>query len=165
VSDAQELGTQGRPKTLNGPLTKPLSSNTVRWSGRTTLRWATLQGGATNQHATDQLNEAEQPTKSSLSHLARQSCRPTHVGVSYLTPTCQFIVRVLGSRGCVQRAQDLYWFGQNIPTYNHRWLVLPAPLMIKLVVGVTSSREREERLLDLLSGWKWSLEAERWSPN
>jgi hypothetical protein len=30
---------------------------------------------------------------------------------------------------------------------------------------VTSSREREERLLDLLSGWKWSLEAVRWSPS
>jgi hypothetical protein len=28
---------------------------------------------------------------------------------------------------------------------------------------VTSSREREERLPNLLSGWKWSLEAERWS--
>jgi hypothetical protein len=38
-------------------------------------------------------------------------------------------------------------------------------LMIKLVVWVTSSREREERLLDLLSRWKWSFEAARWSPN
>jgi hypothetical protein len=37
--------------------------------------------------------------------------------------------------------------------------------MIKLVVGVTCSREREERLLDLLSGWKWCLEAVRWSPS
>jgi hypothetical protein len=34
--------------------------------------------------------------------------------------------------------------------------------MIKLVVGATGSREREERLIDLLSGWQWSLEAERW---
>jgi hypothetical protein len=30
---------------------------------------------------------------------------------------------------------------------------------------VTSSRKREERLLDLLSGWKWTLEAARWSPS
>jgi hypothetical protein len=37
--------------------------------------------------------------------------------------------------------------------------------MIKLVVGVTSSREREERLPDLLLGWEWSLEAARWSPS
>jgi hypothetical protein len=30
---------------------------------------------------------------------------------------------------------------------------------------VTSSRERKERLPDLLSRWKWSLEAVRWSPS
>jgi hypothetical protein len=65
----------------------------------------------------------------------------------------------------VRKEHDLYWFGQNIPTSSHWWLALPAPLMIKLVVGVTSSREREERLLDLLLGWKWSFEAARWSPN
>jgi hypothetical protein len=57
--------------------------------------------------------------------------------------------------------QDLYWFGQNVLTSSHRWLTLPIPLMIKLVVGVKCSRERKERLTDLLSGWKWSLEAER----
>jgi hypothetical protein len=34
-------------------------------------------------------------------------------------------------------------------------------LIIKFVVGVTSSREREERLLDLLLRWEWSLEAVR----
>jgi hypothetical protein len=38
------------------------------------------------------------------------------------------------------RAQDLYWFSKNVPTSSHRWLALPAPLMIKLVVGVTSRR-------------------------
>jgi hypothetical protein len=54
--------------------------------------------------------------------------------------------------------QDSYWFGQNVPTSKHRWLALQTPLMIKLVVGVTSSQEREKRLL---SGRKWSLEAER----
>jgi hypothetical protein len=42
------------------------------------------------------------------------------VGVSYLAPTNKFIVCVLGSRGCARRAQDLYWFGQNVPTFNHR---------------------------------------------
>jgi hypothetical protein len=36
------------------------------------------------------------------------------------------------------RTQDLYWFRQNVPTSSHRWLALPAPLMIKLVVGITS---------------------------
>jgi hypothetical protein len=28
-------------------------------------------------------------------------------------------------------AQDLYWFGKNVPTSNHWRLALPAPLMIK----------------------------------
>jgi hypothetical protein len=28
-------------------------------------------------------------------------------------------------------AQDLYWFGQNVPISSHRQLVLPTPLMIK----------------------------------
>jgi hypothetical protein len=37
--------------------------------------------------------------------------------------------------------------------------------MIKLVVGITSSRESEERLSYLLSGWNWSLGAARWSPS
>jgi hypothetical protein len=87
------------------------------------------------------------------------------VCVPYLAPTIKFIVCVPGSRGCVRRAQDLYWFGQNVPTYSHRWLSLPTPLMVKLVVWVKSSREREERLPDLLMGWKWSLEAERLSPS
>jgi hypothetical protein len=62
----------------------------------------------------------------------------TIVSVSYLTPTSKFIVRVPGSGGCARRAQGLYWFRQNVPTFSHRWLVLPTPLMIKLVVGVTS---------------------------
>jgi hypothetical protein len=61
------------------------------------------------------------------------------VGVSYLAPTSKFIVRVLGSGGRAQRAQDLYRFGQNVPTSSHRWLALPVPLMIKLLVGVTGS--------------------------
>jgi hypothetical protein len=86
-------------------------------------------------------------------------CNIVAVSVSYLASTSKFIVRVLSSGGCARRAQDLYWFGQNVPTSSHRWLALPAPLMIKLVVGVTSSREREERLPYLLSGWKW------WSPS
>jgi hypothetical protein len=31
----------------------------------------------------------------------------------------------------VRWTQDLYWFGQNVPTFSHRWLAVPAPLMIK----------------------------------
>jgi hypothetical protein len=99
--------------------------------------------------------------------MSRSEVTRNHVGVSYLAPTSKFIVRVPGSKGCARarRVQDLYWIGQNVPTSSHRWLVLSAPLMIKLVVGVTSSREREKRLPDLLSRWKWSLKAERWSPS
>jgi hypothetical protein len=32
--------------------------------------------------------------------------------------------------------KNLYWFGQNVPTYIHRWLALLALLTIKLVVGL-----------------------------
>jgi hypothetical protein len=67
------------------------------------------------------------------------------VGVLYFTPTSKFIVRILGSGVCAWRAKDLYLCGQNVPTSIHWWLELPAPLMIKLVVGATSSRERERR--------------------
>jgi hypothetical protein len=74
------------------------------------------------------------------------------VGVSYLTSTSKFIMSIPGSGGCVQRAQDLYWSGQNISTSIHWCLELSTPLMIKLVVEVTRSREGEERLPDLLSG-------------
>jgi hypothetical protein len=35
------------------------------------------------------------------------------VDVSYLVPTSKFIVRVPGSKGCAQCAQDLYLFGQK----------------------------------------------------
>jgi hypothetical protein len=63
----------------------------------------------------------------------------SHASVSYLALTSKFIVRVPGSGGCARRAQDLYKFGQNVPTSSHRCLALLAPLMIKLVVGVTSS--------------------------
>jgi hypothetical protein len=83
------------------------------------------------------------------------------ISVSYITLTSKFIVHVMGSGGCAWWAQDLTLFGLNVPTSNHRWLVLLASLIIKLVVGVTSHQDREERLSDLLSGWKWSLEASR----
>jgi hypothetical protein len=101
------------------------------------------------------------PAIRSLENLVVERASAPTVGVSYLASTSKFIMHDPGSGGCVQRAQDLYWFWQNVPTSNHRWLALRARLMIKLIVGVTSSREREERLLDLLSGWKWSLEVER----
>jgi hypothetical protein len=61
------------------------------------------------------------------------------LGVSYLAPTNKFIVRDRDPEG-VRGGRDLYWFEQNIHTSNHWWLTLPTSLMIKLVVGVTSSR-------------------------
>jgi hypothetical protein len=96
----------------------------------------------------------------SLDDLVVEHASPLHgaptVGVSYLAPISKFIICVPGFRGCAWRAQDLYWFGESVPTSSHRWLALSVPLMIKLVVGVTSSREREEMLPDLLLGWKWA---------
>ena len=53
------------------------------------------------------------------------------VGISNIVSISKFIVRVPGSGRCAQWAQDLYWFEQNVPTSSNRWLVLPAPLMIK----------------------------------
>jgi hypothetical protein len=53
------------------------------------------------------------------------------VGVLNLAPTSKFSLRVPGSEWCVWWAQDLYWFGQNVPTSHHRRLALPIPLMIK----------------------------------
>jgi hypothetical protein len=53
------------------------------------------------------------------------------VDISNLAPISKFIVRVSGSGWCVRWAQDLYWFRQNLHTSSHRWLGLPAPLMIK----------------------------------
>jgi hypothetical protein len=68
------------------------------------------------------------------------------VGVSYLALTSRF--------------------GKNVPTSNHRRFALPAPLIIKLAVGVISSRERGRRgSMVSYRGWKWSLEAEKSSPS
>jgi hypothetical protein len=53
------------------------------------------------------------------------------VGVSNLALTSKFIMRVPGSERRARCAQDLYWFGQNVLTSNHRWLALPTPFMIK----------------------------------
>jgi hypothetical protein len=41
------------------------------------------------------------------------------VGVSNLAPTSKLIMHVLGFERYVWWAQDLYWFGQNVPTFNH----------------------------------------------
>jgi hypothetical protein len=60
------------------------------------------------------------------------------IGVSNLAPTSKFIMRVPCSEECAQWTQDLYWFGQNVPTFSHRRLALPAPLMIKTCSRVTS---------------------------
>jgi hypothetical protein len=45
----------------------------------------------------------------------------------------------------------------NVPTSSHRQLALTVPLMIKLVVGVTSGREKDERLPSLFIGVKVEL--------
>jgi hypothetical protein len=56
---------------------------------------------------------------------------------------------------CTWWEQDLYWFGQNISTFSHRWLALSAPLMIKAHSRGYKWGEREERLSSLLSWWRW----------
>jgi hypothetical protein len=38
------------------------------------------------------------------------------VGVLNLALTSKFIVRISGSKWCARWVQDLYWFGQNVPT-------------------------------------------------
>jgi hypothetical protein len=73
------------------------------------------------------------------------------IGVSNLAPTIKFIVRVPGSRRCVRWVHDLYWFGQDIPTFSHQGLVLPAPLIIKARSrGYKQAREVVEALKLLL---------------
>jgi hypothetical protein len=106
-------------------------------------KWITVPGGRLSLLLTIQ----------SLDNLVAERAMPLPgapiVGVPYLALTSKFIVHVPGSRGCAQRAQGLYWFGQNVPTSSHRRLEVPTPLMIKVIVGVTSGREREERLPSL----------------
>jgi hypothetical protein len=58
-------------------------------------------------------------------------CVSGHISVSNLALTSKFIVRVPGSGGWTWWAQDLYWFGQNVPTSSYRRFALPTPLMIK----------------------------------
>jgi hypothetical protein len=82
-------------------------------------------------------------------------CVPT-VGASNLALTSKFIVCVLGSRRCARWAQDLYWFGQNVPTSSHRWLALPGPLMIKARSRGYKQGERERRGSHVpYSWWRW----------
>jgi hypothetical protein len=72
-------------------------------------------------------------------------------GVSNLALTSKFIVRVPGSGRCARWTQDLYWFGQNVPTSSHKRLTLPTPLMIKARSrGYKRAREREGTLPCLL---------------
>jgi hypothetical protein len=88
------------------------------------------------------------------------------VGVSNLDPTSKFIVGVSSSGACVQWAQDLYWFRQNVPTSSHRWLALPAPWMIKTRSrGYKRVRERGEAPKSLFQGGSGASEATRWSPS
>jgi hypothetical protein len=73
-----------------------------------------------------------------------QPGKPT-VGVSNLASTNRFIVRVPGSGRCARWAQGLDWFGQNVPTSNHRRFALPVPLMIKARSRGYKQRERVRR--------------------
>jgi hypothetical protein len=87
----------------------------------------------------------------------------SNVGVPNLAATGKFIVRVL--EGCPRWAHDLYWFRKNVPTSSLQWLTLPAPLMIKThSMGYKWRREGGEAPKSIF-GWKWSLEATRWSPS
>jgi hypothetical protein len=53
-------------------------------------------------------------------------------------------MRIPWTGWCAWWAQGLYWFGQNVPTSSLWWLTLPTPYYSKLIVGVTSGRDREE---------------------
>jgi hypothetical protein len=80
----------------------------------------------------------------------------TGVGVSNLAPTSKFIVRILGYGGCARWAQDLYWFGQNVPTSSHQRLVIPVPLMIKACGRGYKQGERGRRGYQVsYSWWRW----------
>jgi hypothetical protein len=55
-------------------------------------------------------------------------------------PMSEFVLRVW-PRWCARGHNDVYWFGQNVPTSSSRLLVL---LALKFIVGVTHWRERDE---------------------
>jgi hypothetical protein len=75
------------------------------------------------------------------------------VGVFNLAPTSKLVVHVPGSRRCVRWTQNLYWFGQKVPTFSHRRLALPAPLMIKARSrGYKRAREGGEAPKSLIRG-------------
>jgi hypothetical protein len=63
-------------------------------------------------------------------------------------------VCLLGYGWCARRAQDLYWFGQNVPTSSLCQLTLLALLLLddrsRSYKRVTSGGEREEGLQSLL---------------
>jgi hypothetical protein len=62
-------------------------------------------------------------------------------------------VCVPGSIRCARRAQYLYWFEENVPKSSHRWLVLPASLMIKARnMGYMQAREGGEAPRSLIRG-------------
>jgi hypothetical protein len=87
------------------------------------------------------------------------------VGVSNLALASKFIVRVLGSRRCAWWAQDLYWFGQNVPTSSHRRLALRGPLMIKARSrGYKLAREGGEAPKSLIV-MEAELRVTEWSPS
>jgi hypothetical protein len=62
----------------------------------------------------------------------------------------------------VRWAQDLYWFGQNVPTSSHRRPALPAPLTIKAHIrGYKQAREGGETpkslfMVDVVTKWSHS---------
>jgi hypothetical protein len=62
-------------------------------------------------------------------------------------------VCVPGSIRFARRAQDLYWFEENVPKSSHRWLMLPVPLMIKARnKGYMQEREGGEAPRSLIRG-------------
>jgi hypothetical protein len=77
----------------------------------------------------------------SLDNLIAECARPLPgtptVGVSYHAPTIKFIVRVPGSVGCAQGVRFILVRAEH---FYFQSLVACAttPLMIKLIVGVTS---------------------------
>jgi hypothetical protein len=61
--------------------------------------------------------------------------------------------------------QDLYWFEKNVPTYSHRWLALPTPLMTKARIrGYKRAREGGEAPKSLIVV-EVELRSIRWSPS
>jgi hypothetical protein len=74
-------------------------------------------------------------------------------------------VHVPGSWKCTQWAQDLYWFGQNVPTSSLWLLALSTPLLINACSrGYKQVRDGEEAPKSLVVE-EVELRTKEWSPN